>query len=139
MTLSLPQDKVFDKKGSGSQGGLLLHMQGCDEDAGFDKLCQHGTTTGKITLSSPIVLATGELQNSSEPVQRSEPRPIGFPVLTLVMHLHATTKVNKQTFSRGGSDNRCFQRGLWRSHEQSVLQGQVACIKGHKHPHQYPG
>ena len=52
-------------KGPGSQNGLLPHMQSSDEATGYDKFCQNGTTTGKITLSTPTILAQGELQDSS--------------------------------------------------------------------------
>ena len=90
----------LDNKGSGSQSGLLPHMQGSDEVTGLNKFCQHGTTTGKITLSPPTVLAQGELQDSSQSVQRAEAKSGGFSSPVLVAHLQAKTKVNMQTLNR---------------------------------------
>ena len=63
-----------------------------DEAAGLNKFCQHGITTGKITFSSPTVLAQGELQDFSQSVQRAEARPRGFSGPTLVAHFQATIR-----------------------------------------------
>ena len=53
-------------KGPVNLSGLLLHMWRGDEATGFDKFCQYGTTTGKITLLPPTILAQGELQDFSQ-------------------------------------------------------------------------
>ena len=51
-------------KDSGTQSSLLPYMQRCDEAAGLNKLCNHGTTTAKIIFPTPTGLAQGELQDS---------------------------------------------------------------------------
>ena len=51
----------------------------------------------------------------------------------------ATAKSNMQILNTGGSDNKYIHGCLWRPHEQPVIQRQVACREGQKHPHQYPG
>ena len=59
-------------KDSGNQSGLIPYIQRSDEVVGFDKFCQHGTTTGKITLLSLTALAQEDLQDSCQPVQDVE-------------------------------------------------------------------
>ena len=124
-------------KESGSQSGLLPYMQRHDEAAGLDKLCQHGTTTGKITFLLPTLLAKGELQDLSWQVQGAEARFRDKPSPALVMHLQATAKISMQTLNRGGSHHRCLQRALWRLHEQPFIQRQMACKERQKHLYQH--
>ena len=109
-------------KGSGSQSGILPHMQRCDEAAGLDKFCQQGTTTGKITFPPLTVLAQGELEDSSWSVQRTEARHRSIPSPALVVLLQAKARINMQTLNRGGSHNRCLQEGLWGPHEQFFIE-----------------
>ena len=114
-------------------------MQRGDEATGFDKFCQYGTNTGKITILPPTILVQGELQDSSQSLQGTEARPTGCSDPALLVHLQAPSKVNIQTPDRCTVNNRCLQWGLWGSHEQPIFLGQMACKKGQKHPHQYPG
>ena len=117
-------------KGPGSQSILLCHMQRHNEATGLDKFCQYGTTSGKITLLPPTILAQGELQDTSQSVQRAEVKSRSCSDPALVGHFQSTTKVSIQTPNRGSGDNRCLQGGLWGPHEQPVLLGQVATKKG---------
>ena len=50
ITLSLPKDKVLTIKAKQPKGPLPPHAEDC-EATGLNEFCQHGTTTGKTTLS----------------------------------------------------------------------------------------
>ena len=65
-----------------------------------------------ILLSCPYSSSLRDLQNSSQPVQGAEAQFRGNPSSVLVAHPQATNKINMQTFSRGGSNNRCLQVGF---------------------------
>ena len=114
-------------------------MQRGDEATGLHKLCQYGTTTGKTTLSSPLILAQEELQNSSCSLQGTEARPRACLDSALVSHLQAPTNVNIQTPDRGSGKNRCLHGVLSGPHEQSVLPRKVVCKKEQEYSHQYLG
>ena len=111
MTLSLPHNKVLAIKTQAAKVASSPACRGLMRLLGFDKLCQHGTTTGKITFLPCTILVQGELHDSSWPVKMAEARLRGNPSPALVVNLQATTKIYMQTLNKGSSHKRCPQGG----------------------------
>ena len=60
MTISLPREEVKAIKAI-YKGNIIAYIPGYN-DAGANQLCQHGSISNKASLTSPSVLAEGNVQ-----------------------------------------------------------------------------
>ena len=125
-------------KGTGSQSGLLFHMQRGEEATGFDKFCKYGTTTGKLTLMPLIILAWGELQDSSQSLQETEARPRGCSDPIWWCTFRPQTKSISRPLIEAVVTTDASKEGYGATWT-TCPSGAGGLQKGAKTPHQYPG